>query len=86
MGLQKEVPCQDGALNDHHLMQVIVQVNVKDVITESLKDHFCFFNFIYSDQTCILNFSGHPLSCGHLLNLWKYFPLILWFQKISILP
>ena len=43
MGLQKEVLCQDGALNDRHLMQVIVQVNVKDVITaESSKDHFCF--------------------------------------------
>ena len=42
MGLQKEVPCQDGTLNDHHLMQVIVQVNVKDIITESSKYHFCF--------------------------------------------
>ena len=47
MGLQKEVPCQHHALNDHHLMQVMVQVNVKDVITESSKDHLCFFNFIY---------------------------------------
>ena len=43
MGLQKEVPCQDGALNDHHLMQVIVQVIVKHVVTEIIKGSFLFF-------------------------------------------
>ena len=43
MGLQKEVPCQDGTLNDHHLTQVIVQVNVKHVITEIIKGSFLFF-------------------------------------------
>ena len=52
MGLQKEAPCQDGTLNDHHLMQVMVQVNVKSVITESLKDNF-FLNFIIQSNLYI---------------------------------
>lgn len=70
MGLQKEAPCQDGTLNDHHLMQVMVQVNVKSVITESLKDNF-FLNFIIQSNLYIKLWWSLSLSLSHLQNLWK---------------